>query len=93
MIIILIIFVIASIFVLRDPSTRRFRLWYVLIAANVLLFLSPLIRAFIASLPDGNMFGDNDAGAILWSYFFIIPLCIILFAVLVLLEKKIKGEK
>ena len=81
-----------AIYYLRAPETRKSRLWNVLLSANLLLFFSPLIYAFIDSLPDGNMWSDIGSGAILWSYFLLFPLCLLIFGVLLAVRSRFKSR-
>ena len=88
----LILFVGLSIFYLKAPQTRKSRFWNVLLFADILLFLSPLISAYADAFPDGNMWSDNGSGAILWSYFLLFPLCLVILVVLLAVKSKLKNR-
>lgn len=78
---------------LRDPDTRKHRIWTVLIASNTFLFLSPLIYAFVDAFPDGNMWSDNGSGAVLWSYFLLLPVCLVILVILLVVKPAFFGKK
>ena len=65
-------------FFVKDAKPVRQRNMRIFLIANLLLFVSPLVYAFVASLPDGNMWSDNGAGAAMWAYLIIGPLCFLI---------------
>ena len=63
---------------------------------NAVGYLTPLIYAYWATFPDGNMWDENGAGAVIWLYVIILPICIlvviVLFILKMVLRKKTKTE-
>lgn len=73
-------------FFLQDAKrSRRFKVNFLLIL-NCLLFLTPLIMAYLSTSTHGNMWRDGSA-AILWIYMAVLPIC--LFFQLILIGLKI----
>lgn len=77
----------------KDAKKGRGIILNVLLLGNTLLFASPLLYAYIATRPDGNMWSENGPGAILWSYFLVLPICGIVFLVLLILKLVFKRKK
>ena len=73
-------------FFVKDKHLKRQRLLRILFLANLLLFVSPLLYAFATSFPDGNIWSDNGAGAVMWSYVLIGPFCFIAQVTLLVLK-------
>lgn len=48
-----------------------------LLLINWIIFFTPLAIAYLASLPNGNMWSENGAGAVLWLYILLIPACLL----------------
>ncbi|WP_394748408.1 hypothetical protein [Spongiimicrobium salis] len=80
------VFVSLGLCFIRDSKKKRGVLLNLLIIGNALLYVFPLAYAYISTRPDGNMWSENGPGAILWLYFFILPICLIAFIVLVVLK-------
>ena len=71
-----IIFVIlAIIYSLKNRKNGDMKFLNALFITNLVVFLIPLAIAFIGSLPNGNMWSENGAGAVLWLYILLIPIC------------------
>jgi Sec-independent protein secretion pathway component TatC len=68
-----------------SEKSRKKLINYLLIS-NALVFLSPLIYAFIMSLPNGNMWNENGPGAALWLYLILIPICSLVLIILLILK-------
>lgn len=68
-----------------DNITRKWILNAMLIA-NAIFYMMPLAYAWYYSLPDGNMWSENESGAVLWYYFYIFPICLILLVILFILK-------
>jgi len=77
---------------IKDVKKNRGILLNILLVGNALLYASPLVYAYIATRPDGNMWSENGPGAILWSYFLVLPLCGIVFVVLLVLKLVFKRK-
>ncbi len=60
----------------------------ILLLGNALFFLSPLIYAYIATLPDGNMWSEDGPGAVMWFYLFILPTSFIVQLILTIFKLK-----
>ena len=74
-------------FLLKKVSEKsRKKLINYLLISNALVFLSPLIYAFIMSLPNGNMWNENGPGAVLWLYLILIPICSLVLIILLILK-------
>lgn len=58
----------------------------VLITINLVVFFSPVIYAFLATWPDGNMWSENGPGAVLWFYIILMPVCAIIQIILLVLK-------
>ncbi|MEL6485213.1 MAG: hypothetical protein AAFP96_10250, partial [Bacteroidota bacterium] len=72
---------------------RRGIVLNILLLGNALIYASPLLYAYITTRPDGNMWSENGPGAILWSYFLVLPICGIVFLVLLVLKLVFKRKK
>ena len=46
--------------------------WF--LVGNALIFLSPLTYAYVASLPNGDMWRENGPGTVLWYYLLLTPI-------------------
>lgn len=86
-----ILFILIVIYVLKKRKDEDIKFLNQVLIANLAVFFLPLAIAFVGSLPNGNMWSENGAGAVLWLYFIIIPLCSIvqiIWFVLVILHWK-----
>lgn len=72
-IILLLVLILLLFFKNKKIKTDKVLNW--IFIANFILFISPLAYAFLASLPDGNMWSENGPGAVLWYYLILIPFC------------------
>ncbi|WP_343764682.1 hypothetical protein [Gangjinia marincola] len=61
---------------LKDDSKTRGLILNILLVLNAILFVLPILYAYINTRPDGNMFNENGPGAILWAYIILGPLCL-----------------
>ena len=77
----------------KDAKRGRGIILNILLLGNALLYGSPLLYAYIATRPDGNMWNENGPGAILWSYFLVLPICGIVFLVLLVLKLVFRRKK
>lgn len=77
---------------IKDTKKGRGIIVNILLLGNALLYASPLLYAYIETRPDGNMWSENGPGAILWSYFLVLPLCGIAFLVLLVLKLVFKRK-
>ena len=77
----------------KDAKKGRGIVLNILLLGNALFYASPLLYAYIATRPDGNMWNENGPGAILWSYFLVLPICGIIFLVLLVLKLVFKRKK
>lgn len=73
-------------FFVKDPNPNRQKVMRGLLILNFLLFLSPIIYAFVASYPDENMWSDNGPGAAMWAYLLLGPVCFLIQIVLLVLR-------
>ena len=71
---------------IKDKKEPRGKVINIVILTNTLVFLFPLIYAFVLTKPDGNMWNENGPGAILWLYLILFPLCLIIQVVLLILK-------
>ncbi len=72
---------------LKDNELKRKKLLNIGLILNTLIFLSPMIFLLLSTPFGKNMFSEQSGnGAILWSYFFIFPICIIIQLVLMTLK-------
>ena len=83
---------IVLLFIKDSKKTRSNILNFVLIV-NTLIFCSPLIYAFLKTLPDGNMWSENGPGAVLWSYLILIPFCAIMQFIILILKIVFNNKK
>lgn len=70
----------------KDHNNLRRWILNIILMANLVLYLFPLAYAWYYSLPDGNMWSENESGAVLWFYFYIIPVCLIVLVVVAILK-------
>lgn len=68
----------------KDRSRKQLLNWFLI--GNALIFISPLLYAFFASLPNGNMWNENGPGTVLWFYLLLTPICYIIQALLFVLK-------
>ena len=73
-------------FFIKDPKKTRKNILNIFLFANTLLYLFPLINAYISTRPNGNMWSENGPGAILWLYLILIPICAIIQIILLILK-------
>ncbi|MEL6305457.1 MAG: hypothetical protein AAFQ20_11780 [Bacteroidota bacterium] len=82
---------------LKDANKTRGVLLNVLLVLNALLYISPLLYAYLATPSGGNMWSENGPGAALWLYFIILPISGLVFLVLLILKlifrRKSKSEE
>ncbi len=78
---------------IKDSKKNRKWLLNTLLIANALLFLSPLLYAYLTTPSGGNMWSENGPGAIMWSYLLILPFCGIVQLVLFILKLKFSKQK
>lgn len=71
---------------LKDLNKTRKMVLNIILIFNGLVFLFPLLYAYLASGPEENMWNENGPGAILWLYIVVAPLCIIAQLVLLILK-------
>jgi len=71
---------------LKDSNKVRSKFLNVLLIINALVYTFPLIYAYWETRPDGNMWSENGPGAILWSYLILLPVCGMVFIVLLILK-------
>ncbi|MBK8517841.1 MAG: hypothetical protein IPL55_16630 [Saprospiraceae bacterium] len=64
-----------------------------LLIINGILYLSPLLLAFIGSRSDGNMWDESGSGAALWLYFIIFPVTIVIQILLLIFKLKFSKQK
>ena len=57
----------------EDRSRKKIMNWF--LVGNALIFLSPLTSAYVASLPNGDMWSENGPGTVLWYYLLLTPIC------------------
>lgn len=77
---------------LKDANKTRGVLLNVLLVLNALLYISPLLYAYLATPSGGNMWSENGPGAALWLYFIILPVCGLAFLVLLILKLVFRGR-
>jgi len=71
---------------LKDAKKNRKWILNTLLLLNAALFLAPLAMAFSYNLTQGGGYGENAGGAAFWYYFFLLPLCLPVFLVLLILK-------
>jgi hypothetical protein len=72
---------------LKDAKSQRKQVMNVLLILNAVLFLSPLIMAYLETPSGENMWSDNSGGgAFLWLYLIVLPICAIIQLVLLVLK-------
>ncbi|MEM8764968.1 MAG: hypothetical protein AAGD88_14205 [Bacteroidota bacterium] len=71
---------------IKDSNKIRGIVLNILLLANALLYVSPLLYAYLATPSGGNMWSENGPGAALWLYFIILPICGLAFLVLLILK-------
>lgn len=71
---------------LKDSNRVRKLTINSLLLGNTLLFLSPLILAYLNTPRGGNMLSENSGGAYLWLYLFIFPATAMIQLVLLILK-------
>ena len=71
---------------LKDSNKVRRIVLNIILIINVLVYIAPLLYAYLETLPDGNMWSENGPGAALWLYFIILPLCGLALLVLLILK-------
>lgn len=72
----------------KTPEKSKEKLLNILLVVNSLVFFSPFIFAMLMTFPSGNMWSENGPGAVLWSYFLLVPICLIVLIVLIRLKRK-----
>lgn len=81
---------------IKDSNKVRGIVLNALLLANALLYVSPLLYAYLATPSGGNMWSENGPGAALWLYFVILPVCGLAFLVLLILKfvfrKRVNGK-
>lgn len=70
----------------KDKNESRRKKTNYLLAINCAIFLAPLMFAYLFTRPNGNMWNENGAGAILWIYLLLLPACFIAQLILVVLK-------
>ncbi|MEM9361575.1 MAG: hypothetical protein AAGA43_03020 [Bacteroidota bacterium] len=80
------IFISFGLCFVKDAMKVRGLILNILLILNVVLYVFPLAYAFLSTRPDGNMWSENGPGAILWSYLILLPLCGLVFIVLLILK-------
>ena len=81
---------------LKDNELKRKKLLNIGLIINTLFFLSPMIYLLLTTPFGKNMFSEQSGNeAILWSYIFIFPICIIVQLVLMIFKivYSIKSKK
>ena len=76
---------LASCFI-KDLNKKRGIILNTVLVINALVYLSPLIYAYWATRPDGNMWNENGPGAIIWLYFIILPVCVLVLITVFILK-------
>ena len=71
---------------LKDSSKVRGILLNVFLLLNALLYVSPLLYAYLATPSGDNMWSENGPGAALWAYMILLPICGLAFLVLLILK-------
>jgi formate hydrogenlyase subunit 3/multisubunit Na+/H+ antiporter MnhD subunit len=71
---------------LKDSNKVRRIVLNIILIINVLVCIAPLLYAYWETLPDGNMWSENGTGAIIWLYVILLPLCALVFIVLLILK-------
>lgn len=77
---------------LKDSNKIRGIVLNVLLLANALLYISPLLYAYLATPSGENMWSENGPGAALWLYFIILPVFGLAFLVLLILKLVFRGK-
>ncbi|MEM0933380.1 MAG: hypothetical protein AAGJ12_13010 [Bacteroidota bacterium] len=85
------VFLSVALCFIKDSKTYRGIILNTILALNALFYMSPLLYAYWATRPNGNMWSENGPGAILWSYFIVFPFCG--FVLLLLLVLKLVFRK
>jgi hypothetical protein len=75
---------------MKDLNRRRKVFLNVVLIANSLFYLSPLIYAYANTKAGGNMWNENGAGAAIWYYIYVLPLSVPLH--LVVGKKKLESH-
>ena len=70
----------------KDYNKKRKIITNFILLSNGGVFISPLLFAYISTLPNGNMWSENGSGAILWLYMLLLPLCYLIQLVLLILK-------
>ncbi len=69
----------------RDPARKT--VMDVLIGANCLLYLYPIIQAYLNTPKGESIYDENKGGgAALWMYIYILPITIIAFIIFLILK-------
>jgi len=71
---------------IKDKKKKRGIIINIVVLINSLIYLSPLIIAYVSTRPNGNMWSENGPGAILWTYLLLIPLCFVIQIILMILK-------
>lgn len=78
---------------MKDINRTRKISFNILLMLNALFFLSPMIYAYLATYPDGNMWSENGPGAVMWFYLIILPSSSIIQILLLILKLKFSRAK
>ncbi len=77
----------------NDNNKRRKKIINFILLINTLIYLVPLVYAFLTTGPNGNMWSENGSGAVLWAYLFLIPVCGLVLIILLVLKVKFAAHK
>lgn len=78
---------------LKDIDENRRKKTNSLLVINCAIFLAPLMFAYLFTRPNGNMWNENGAGAVLWFYLLLLPACFVAQLILVILKIKYSLKK
>ena len=78
---------------IKDANRIRGIIINAFLLLNMAIYVSPLAYAYFATPKGENMWSENGPGAALWAYMFLLPLCILVFIILMILKIVFKKRK
>ena len=78
---------------IKDANRIRGIIINAFLLLNMAVYVSPLTYAYFATPKGENMWSENGPGAALWAYMLLLPLCILVFIILMILKIVFKKRK
>lgn len=70
----------------KDYKTTRNSVLNIILITNCVIYLLPILLAYFSTPKGGNMWDENGAGAYLWFYMILIPICFLVMLILGILK-------